>query len=82
MTRDKLGDGALSRSRDPFGTARKLDLHLRARARKGAAIRGDNIYYDGTATLEQQRSMIATCIMKRALRKPLAKRLPRKKSAA
>jgi hypothetical protein len=64
MTRAKFGLNLRSPRRDPFGTARKHGLHLRARERSGAMLRGDRIYYDGTASLSAQRAMVAACIAK------------------
>ncbi len=69
MTRDKFGGQPRKHGRDPFGAARKYGLHLRARERRGAMLRGDCIYYDGTASLAEQRAMIASCIAKHVLRK-------------
>lgn len=67
--RDKFGVNTRQRRRDPFGTARKYGLHLCPRVRTGAMLRGDRIYYDGTASLASQREMITGCIAKHLLRK-------------
>jgi hypothetical protein len=69
MTRDEFGGEPRKPGRDPFGTARKYGLHLRARERRGAMLRGDRIYYDGTASLAEQRAMISSCIARYVLRK-------------
>lgn len=70
MTRDMFGEPTPPSKppRDPFGTARRYRLRLRGRDRKGAMLRGDRIYYDVKASLDEQRAMIAECVRKHVLR--------------
>lgn len=51
-----------------FVLARRSGLTLRPREREGALVRGDNLYYDATAELNEQRRMITEALAARELR--------------
>jgi hypothetical protein len=54
---------------DAFVLAVCCDLQLHARHRKGALLRGRDVYYDATQPRERQRGLVAQCVARWLLRR-------------
>lgn len=58
----------------PFALARMCRLHLHARRRSGALLRGQHVYFDRDATPAEQRRLVAECVARYVLRRHRVKR--------